>query len=1650
MLPATFAKAFPRIGCPRRIMILWVVLILSGSSILAQALVPTPHHRYPDQAVEQLEQRLQSSPSLRDLTQAATIISDQAASAEAIRDLISSFEKCLKNESFQVIAWSALSKFPCPEFHEILIDQLETDKNWVHPELFQAISRTGSRDEFYRLAEIATAPPVTMPSGFSDRQPVWDTMFTIDAVQATGIALQAYGSYLQAHPGTPTAGERPFPIEVSPPTYAQEVRPIPLVLLEAKLDALLKNDDTTALLAPAITEFLFSGATPSIPLVVGYRNGERRQLLDRIEKDLLARNTPVAEALLLFYCDVDDTALAASAEQANYSALIRYPWILNHINWTRFLFTEPQRDSSASQGLPQWLPKARTKLLALQLRSPVGTERFALPSVLPIAQSAPTAGNDPFPTVSVSSPGPLVREENADYKSLVMSFGHYFGGPGWAPSSDYYWNAVSTPLSEDELEDLTFRNAAEIPMTPPSPGVIMFDPSFMNQSAEFVLNQELTRRALLAYAILIRRTNDGRQAQPFTMATLDAAVQNILPSVHSCVTQVVDKLPEARVLDASTLTLPSPGPYRVVVQERYLSFAQNAYLERVKIIGSSGAAVSAEWVGSIPNYLNLTLRSTPRYLDLIGFSLFANDIAAQIHPRTTEASNLFLVASDGPFALRLLLIQARYPTLSWPIIKTILETDVAAQKSAAFSPQLSLSAQATKIRSNVDILPPPVDPTNADTTQDDRSYSGYRTKLFQKWFEYFSARETLKVANALVGPVNSLPNTVGASPPVFGLNFTTGWFGGGHQNGQKVVLAGQVRELQNQAKAIFSKYPGPTPNTSELSDWEFTPKRGVPYVLAASTCSVSSDGQKALLYVAIAHFGQGTYETVAEVDTKLTDDVRQKLLRSLRIDPYWLTRDHITFLDATATEPEDFASLVTRIGDRNSRVALLQDNADRSGMTPVLLQNWYLGHNSLSSSFPASAPESSILRSYITTLQSAMEYVDGNDPPAGSNLTESFLAKLSDNFAQNATYYDKEADDKARPVIDAINSAKSPPSNGAWEVGISLNAPVPSLGIDLQINGLGINLSFTDLDSNLTYSLIAKWNGIPLPLVVSGALGEPPNIVNDLGSPDGAAAALDYMSPQGDTVDVSSIASNGRRAATGSLLESSSLTRPSESNVGSQSSIGMSPPRLTQSVIANPITGYVLAPRNIGQFSYDGSTWFISLKSDDAGFEVWARTTQDGYSARDKRLFTISIGEMSEIANFTCSAKDQLERDKTLVGCAVSGGAFAFCAAGPRMCKVSLDLALDGPLAACIEGLKDVIAKMIVRDPVFSELQTAGAIQDKDWLSAISATMDLLCQHYKDTPNGRVLESSAVSYGELLWMWGQYYQQYPLLTSQQRKQVEDALTAGAIPSDVRDLLLKNSTSSSDDQGLQWQTEIVPELVPANVIQQNPGNKLDEYISKFNSRTQEAFDSDCSAVESRPFVEAFANAGIPVTRLYIGNNSSVLGFEDDYFLRDGRMIRRMLLARTPDAILPLMRAYPAEHVFERVQIASLLSAMSGHEVLPEITSSESTENQFIASTHGAEIKAAAAKLGTAYADSLISALKEYINAVTARQEKLSEPTNGVIQPIVLSELQRVVYDVIPTPYKELSVTWNRLDDEMKSERAQSWVNELESDSGAVWQ
>jgi hypothetical protein len=1649
MPPATFAEAFRRVPCPSRTIVLCIVLLLSGSNIQSQSVAPISPDRYSDTAVEELAQHLQASPSPGDLTQAAAIISGQEASAQAVHALISSFEKCLENESLQVNAWIALSKFPSPDFYELLIGQLETDKNWVHPELFLAVSRTGSREVFYRLAEIATAPVVTMPAGFSDRQPVWDAMFTIDSLQATGIALLAQDSYLRAHLGTPTGGEHPFLLETSPSTFVQEVRPVPLSVLETKLDALLADDDTTASLAPSITSFLFSGPVPSNPLVVGYRNGERYQLLARIEKNLLARKTPVSEALLLFYCDIDDTALATSAEQADYAALIRYPWVLNRINWTRFLFTSPHRGVSLPQAPPQWLPRARAKLLALNLRSPLGTERFTIPSVLPIVQTEPTSGFDPLPTISVLPSTLLVQEENADYKSLVMSFGHFFRGEGWAPPDDYNWNVVGTPTSEDELENFAFLNAAEIPMAPPPPGVTMFDPSFMDQSAAFVLNQELTRRALLAYAIQIRQSQDGGQAQPTTMADLDKLVQNILSSVHSCVTQVVDKLPDAHILDASTLSLPGPGPYHVVVQERFFSFAQNAYLERVNITGSSGASMTADWLGSIPNYLNLTLRSTPRFLDLTGSSLFVNDISAGMHPQQTEDSNLFLVASDGPFALRLLLIQSRYPALTWPIIKTILETDLAERRAIAFSPQFSLDAQETRLRSNVDVMPSSVDPGTSITAQAEDTYSGDRTKFFQKFFEYFLARETLRFANAFVQPVNGLPNTVGASAPVFGLNFTSGWFGGGHQNGQKVVLAGRVTELQNQAKTMFAKYPGPTPNTSELSDWDFTPKQGVQYLLLTSTCSISSDAQKALVYVAISHFGQGIYETVAEVDTKATDDVRQKLLRSLRIDPYWLTRDHITFLSATATEPEAFASLVTRIGDHNSRLALLQDNADRSGMTPILIQNWYLKRDGLGSPFPPSTPESLIFHSYITALQSAMVYVEGSDPPAESNLTDSFVKELSDNFLRYASQYDQQTDDKAKPVVDAINKAQNPPSNAGWEVGITLNGPDPSLGIDLQIHGLGVDLSFTELGSNLNYSLVTKWNGMPLPLIVSGALGDPPDIVNDSPSREGSSA-LGYMSLQGETVTLTSIASTGRRAAMGSLTEASSISQ-SDPKLGPQGIAGISAPRFIESTIANPITGQVTAPKNLGQFSYDGTTWYVSTKLDDESFEVWARTTPNGYSVRDRRLFTISIGQMSEIANFACSAKDQLERDKTLVGCAMTGGAFAFCAAGVRMCKVSLEVALDGPLAACIEGIKDAIASTIVRDPIFSGLKTVGAIQDKDWMNAISATMDLLCHYYQDLPNGSVLKSSSnTDYSEKLWMWGQYYQQYSLLTPQQRKQVADALAAQTIPPDVKDLLLKNSTSSGADQEFQWQTEIVPELVPATLIQPDLGIKLDEYINDFNARSQKAFDLDCSAVEGKPLVEAFMNAGIPVTRLYVGNDSSVLGFEDDYFLRDGRMIRRMMLGRTPEAILPMLRAYPGEHVFERVQLASLLSAMTGHDVLPEIAPSESMEKQFVDSTHGAEIEAVAAKLGTPYADSLLTALKEYMNAVATRQEKLAEPANGaVIQPIILSDLQRTVYDVIPTPYKELSVTWNHLDGEIESERAQSWVKELETESGAVF-
>src|SRR5579864_619172 len=146
MLLSTFVEAFRGARYPRSTIVLWSVLLLSGSHMQAQSLVSSSHDRYSDEAVEELEQHLQTSASLSDLTQAAAIISGHAASPPALRDLISSFAKCLENEKVQVNAWTALSKFPCLEFHELLIGQLEKDGNWVHPELFLADSRTGSRE----------------------------------------------------------------------------------------------------------------------------------------------------------------------------------------------------------------------------------------------------------------------------------------------------------------------------------------------------------------------------------------------------------------------------------------------------------------------------------------------------------------------------------------------------------------------------------------------------------------------------------------------------------------------------------------------------------------------------------------------------------------------------------------------------------------------------------------------------------------------------------------------------------------------------------------------------------------------------------------------------------------------------------------------------------------------------------------------------------------------------------------------------------------------------------------------------------------------------------------------------------------------------------------------------------------------------------------------------------------------------------------------------------------------------------------------------------------------------------------------------------------------------------------------------------------
>jgi hypothetical protein len=1630
--------------------------------VIVYAQAQSPVTGYSDQVIAELATNLQNFPTQANLTQAAKIISQSEISEESSRILTSAFRMCLDNPESRIMAWTALENYECSEFDNVLLAQLETESNWVHPELFEAISKCRSREAFYRLAEIGTAPVESLPIGFSDRQPVWDAMFAIDGVQATSVALSAYDSFLVNHPGTPTVGENPVFVEETPPKYYEEVRPITLEMLQTNIDSLLHDKETTAAIAPSIVKFLFYGSDrPQVEkLFVGYKNGERRAILATIEKDLIAQRSFVSEALLLFFCDVDDAELSNIADSADYSSLKNCPWILNYVNWTRFLFLPPdQRPHQIQQAFLPWLIKARAKLLSLDIKTPKGTERFPLPCVMPITQSnSPTFCDEEVSDDQTN----LLVQENADYRSLLWTSSRFLLGPQYTQTNldtDMPFEPVQEPFSEESLENRTFLNAAEYNLVRPPPGVIFFDPSFMDATAKFLMTEELSRRALLAYALLICPDSRSANTQQVSIANLDQLTTNAAFLINSCDTKVVDTIAKVNLQQSINLSLPGPGPYRIIVQQRSLSFASNTYYEYAKIVGSTGRSLDVNWIGPIPDYLTLALRTTPRLLDLMGISLFANEIKAKLHPQIAERSDISLISSDGPYALDLLLIHQACKTLSWQSIRTILEADEAERMENSFSPLLAMDARSTILRTNLDIVAPsPTNSTEQSSNVLGETEAAYGTKFFGELFNYFVARETLRIANELVGPVNNLQNTVGEHPDIQGgfFTFLNGFLGGPAQNGLKVVWVGHISDLQQKANDLFASYPGPSPNTSELAEWDFTPDLSMTYYLIASTCTVSSDAKRALVYTLLSHFPAGQlYENDAEVNTQLPDDVREKLLQSLRIDPFWLTRDHITFLASTTNEPATLASEITRIGDYNSRLAILLDTADRGGMAPVFFNNIEIPASLLSEQFPTETPESSILRSQIAAMQSWQTYLKGSDLPLAAKCVDSsFVANLSSNFQALATESDVTSDEAVKPIIDALNNAANPPQNDVYGFEVTWgDSAGPNVGVDLSVGDFGIHLSFNNLDSTLDYSLLTEWDKKPLPLIVSGALGEPPSMIQNVDDPI-STPNDNYISLPNVIVGASSI---GQQASEGSLIESSAIEGPKEGATIPYFAIS-SPPLPFKSARPDPITGNVHPPKNIGQFTYNGDTWYVSEVQADGRFEVWARTTSNGFSEQDKLLFTVSTSttSMSEIGKFACSTKEELEQDKLLVGCGATGGAFAICAAGaftenPQLiglCYESLDATFDGPLAACLDGLRDKIAKAIVRDPAFSSLRAIGGVQEGDWTEGISAALDLLCHFYLSIPDEHVLTpANGTDYSELLWAWGQYYEEYAALTPQERITIEDALNRGIVTDEVKSILAKNSSTSNSIQGFQWLTDIVPELVPpTNFLGSGAEQQVDKYISDFNKKSDFLFEKVESAVPTKPFVERFANAGIPVTHLRIGNDEAILEFEDDYFTRDGRVISRVLLARTPSAMLPLLKKYPNEDIFEKVEMKSLLIAMANHPEFSWLAQTQNSIEQFVDGPHKTEIAAAATQMGTSQADSLLQALEEYLKVVSDREEKLAEPTTSeIVGPVVLTDNQRVARLLMPTPYDALTTTWQDIDDRMKFEGTQKWVRDLSANA-----
>lgn len=419
------------------------------------------------------------------------------------------------------------------------------------------------------------------------------------------------------------------------------------------------------------------------PFAAGAPGSSRRAVIAALENALIAHDTPVAQAALLFFTELDDNALAAKAKTSSRAKLKLFPWLM-HPEWASWIVDglRPEEREVWQKAYPQ---NARTALADFTFHPP-----YDLPYGFASLRKLSRLTHSPLPNPSddqarladgrlwdaayaIANEGMLVagrpdlvdeRKKTREYTS--RSLRRFFLGP------EPEVNVNDLLLVATKVIDTGSGLGAE-------------DASFdmrmsLSNTASLLTRFELERRAMVLFALLTAKKHGIAVPAATDLVSADLELDRISKEKHTGIidTVAVDTFDQAAIVkknsayDAAAKSCELDKDKMVLVG-RHVSFDSGLFSESYRLTCRDSRQFSYEYVDQIPFGYAAAWRRHPRLFDFMGISI-TSGIADETDWRT-YTPDIDLVRAVPHLSIPMLLASLRNPGISWPFLREYMLLD---------------------------------------------------------------------------------------------------------------------------------------------------------------------------------------------------------------------------------------------------------------------------------------------------------------------------------------------------------------------------------------------------------------------------------------------------------------------------------------------------------------------------------------------------------------------------------------------------------------------------------------------------------------------------------------------------------------------------------------------------------------------------------------------------------------------------------------------------------------------------------------------------------------------------------------------------------------------------------------------------------------